>query len=110
MSDESPKPRPIEANGIRCQPWADLQDVIPLPAPYALYIEPTNVCNLKCTFCPTGDSQLLKSVGRPKGFMLMDLFRKIVQDIKEFAAPLRVVHFYKDGEPLLARPFPGMVR
>jgi hypothetical protein len=42
--------------------------------------------------------------------MPMDLFRKIARDIKEFGAPRRVLHFYKDSEPLLARPFPDMVR
>ena len=28
-----------------------LVDVLPLPAPYTIYIEPTRACNLKCFFC-----------------------------------------------------------
>ena len=36
--------------------------------------------NFKCVFCPTGDSELLKSVNRPKGMMDLDLFKKVVDD------------------------------
>ena len=40
-----------------------------------VWIDPTNVCNFKCTFCPTGDDELLKSVNRPKGFMTLETFK-----------------------------------
>ena len=40
-----------------------------------VWIDPTNVCDFKCTFCPTGDDDLLKSL-RPKGQMTMKLTKK----------------------------------
>ena len=30
----------------------DLSTHIPLVKPFTIYIEPTNICNFKCKFCP----------------------------------------------------------
>jgi radical SAM protein with 4Fe4S-binding SPASM domain len=87
-----------------------LEEVIPLPAPYVIYIEPTNLCNFQCKFCPTSDKELLKKVGRPAGQMGMALFQKITDDIKRFGYRLKLASLYKDGEPLLNKAFPEMVR
>jgi len=87
-----------------------LQDVIPVPTPYQLVIDTTNACNFKCEFCPTSDRELLKSVGRPIGYMPYELFCKIIDDCKEFDRPIRRIDFGKDGEPLLNKRFPDMVR
>jgi radical SAM protein with 4Fe4S-binding SPASM domain len=47
--------------------------------PLRLWIEPTDVCNLRCVMCP-------QSVPRAfaKGYMEMDLFRKIVDEARGF--------------------------
>ena len=50
----------IEAKDLRCKKREPLAEKIPLPAPYVVYIEPSNLCNFKCIFCPTGDPELLK--------------------------------------------------
>ena len=80
---------------------AKLIDVIPLSTPYAAYIEPANVCNFRCKFCPTGHPSLLRKVNRPSGIMEFELFEKIIQDFKQFPEKLRVLFIHKDGEPLL---------
>ena len=100
----------IEAKNLRASKRAILSEVIPLPAPYVIYIEPTNLCNFKCAFCPTGDKELLKRVGRPSGMMDIKLLKKIVDDIKALQTKIKVVSLYKDGEPLLHPEFPEMVR
>lgn len=100
----------IQAKEYRCPNRKQLQDIIPLPAPFVVYIEPANVCNFRCSFCPTGDFELLKKVHRPSGIMSMELFRKIVDDLSEFGEKLSLVNMYKDGEPLLNKHFPEMVR
>ena len=87
-----------------------LQDVIPIPTPYQHVIDTTNACNFKCAFCPTSDRELLKSVGRPVGTMSFDLFCKIIDDCKSFDRPIRRIDFGKDGEPLLNKKFPDMIR
>lgn len=102
--------RRIQAKDLRCAERQPLQDLIPLPAPFVVYIEPSNLCNFRCAFCPTADKALLDQVGRPRATLPMDLFRKIVEDLKAFPVPLKLASLYKDGEPLLHRDFPEMVR
>ena len=62
--------------------------------PDRLYVESTNYCNLKCVMCPTG----LGVIARPKGYMEMDLFRRIVDETASFA-PAIVLHSW--GEPMM---------
>ncbi len=91
----------IEAKELRCKNRQPLQDLIPLVAPFVVFIEPTNLCNLRCVFCPTSDGRLLKNVGRPAGMMPIKVFEKIVRDLREFESPAKIIHLYKDGEPFL---------
>ncbi len=100
--------RRIQAKDLRCQDRQPLQELIPLPAPFVVYIEPTNLCNFRCEFCPTGDKALLDRVGRPRATLSMELFRKVVDDLKAFRRPLKLASLYKDGEPLLHKDFPEM--
>lgn len=87
----------------------DLSRVLPLTTPFSLLIDPSNGCNFRCVFCATGSPDLLKDIGRPRGSMKFDLFRKIVDDLAAFDAPLKSVHLYKDGEPLVNPRLPEMV-
>ncbi len=99
----------IHASDLRvATPRIPLHEVVPLAAPFSLYIEPTSLCNLGCKFCPTGHRHLMKM--RPNGTMSLDLFCKIVDDIGQFGRKLKRVNLYKDGEPLLNKQFPEMVR
>jgi len=100
----------IEKEDIGPTPLADL---LPLAMPLSLLIDPTNKCNFQCTFCPTGDSGLLDSVGRSLGFMDYDLFTKIIDDLgsmcSEEGGKLRKLDLYKDGEPLLNKKLASMI-
>ncbi|MGD0835201.1 MAG: radical SAM/SPASM domain-containing protein [Polyangia bacterium] len=87
-----------------------LQDVIPLSTPFVLLVDPVNICNFRCTFCPTGDSALIRSSGRWRGRLDYDLYTKIIDDLAEFDRPLRVLRLYKEGEPLLHPRLADMVR
>jgi radical SAM protein with 4Fe4S-binding SPASM domain len=99
----------INAKELRCQNRQPLQELIPLSTPFVVFIEPTNLCNLRCVFCPTSDKKLLSHVGRPAGMMPMKLFEKIVKDLSEFESPTKKIHLYKDGEPLLHRNLTDML-
>lgn len=89
--------------------YRKLAEVLPLPGPFTIHVDPTNRCNFKCTFCPTGDFDLLKSVQRPKGDMSIELFVKIIDDIAEFDKKVKRLHLYKDGEPFLHRDLGAMI-
>ena len=89
-----------------------LQEILPLPLPESMHIDPANICNFRCAFCPTGDKPLLASVGRPSGIMDFDLYTRIIDDLAEMVRrsgrTLSILHLYKDGEPLLNPRFPEM--
>ena len=89
-----------------------LHALLPLPMPEAMHVDPANVCNFHCPFCPTADKALLATVGRPHGLMPPALFEKILADMREMearcGARLTTLHLYKDGEPLLNRDFAAM--
>jgi radical SAM protein with 4Fe4S-binding SPASM domain len=100
----------IQAKDLRIEQRADLAAVVPLDTPYSLFIEPTNTCNFRCSYCPTGDTALLQKVGRKNKLMDWSLFVKIVDDLKQFPRKLRMVNMYKDGESLIHPRFTDMVR
>ncbi|MEW6195355.1 MAG: radical SAM/SPASM domain-containing protein [Bacteroidota bacterium] len=86
---------------------------LPLSVPHSLHIDPTNLCNFRCIFCPTGDFELLKTINRPKGVMRYELFCKIIDELAEMCAESRQrvneLHLYKDGEPLIHKELGRMI-
>lgn len=60
--------------------------------PVEIAIEVTNHCNLNCIMCPR------QKMKREKGFMDFDLFKKIVDEAKEYT---EFVFLHLAGEPLL---------
>jgi radical SAM protein with 4Fe4S-binding SPASM domain len=81
---------------------------IPCETPLSLFIEPTNLCNFGCHFCPTGDAKLLSGV-KKRTHLSLGLLTKILSDVKTFPSRIRKLHLNKDGEPLLNPDFPTMV-
>jgi len=70
--------------------------------PTVLWIEPTNKCNLKCIMCPNRkipEDQL--------GFMDWDTYKKIIDEIKEFASS---IYLLLAGESLLHKDIYRMIR
>lgn len=70
--------------------------------PLRLWIEPTSVCNLRCVMCPNKELEKAQ-----KGFMDFGLFRKIVDEVKDFAFDVHLLH---RGESLLHPEFFDMVK
>lgn len=71
--------------------------------PYQYTIEATNICNLKCTFCPQSDPEHLKR--RPRG-KLSEENLKIFLDKRAGVGPgNRNINFTLDGEPLINKDF-----
>lgn len=97
------KPRINQENRTR------LETVIPLSTPMVLFVDPSSACNFKCSFCPNGDVDLIRTTGRWQGPMSMDVYRKVIDDLKEFDEPLKVLRLYKEGEPFLNKNFADMI-
>jgi radical SAM protein with 4Fe4S-binding SPASM domain len=70
--------------------------------PVRLWIEATSVCNLRCVMCPNKD---LKR--EEKGFMDIGLFRKIIDEARDFVFDVNLIH---RGEGLLHPEFGRLVR
>jgi radical SAM protein with 4Fe4S-binding SPASM domain len=100
----------IEAKDLRGERRERLIDAVPLPAPWTMFIDCGNPCNARCVYCPTGDTELLRKIGRKNVLMSWELFTKVVGDIKAFPRRLKRVNSYKDGEPLIHPRFTDMMR
>ena len=89
----------------------ELKNALPLRTPYVIYIDPSDTCNFRCKFCPSGNLELMKKTrGRGHGPMDFEKYKGIIDSLKEFPDPIRVIRLYKEGEPLVNPRFADMVR
>jgi len=70
--------------------------------PFRLWIEATNFCNLKCTMCLNRSIKI-----EEKGFMEFELFKKIIDEAKDFVYSVNLHH---RGESLLHKDLPEMIK
>lgn len=70
--------------------------------PTCLVIESTNICNLKCPLCPTGQ----RIPGRARGKMSFTNFKKIIDELGSYLYSLRLENW---GEPLLNEEIYSMI-
>lgn len=89
----------------------ELKAALPLRTPYVIHIDPSDTCNFHCKFCPSGNLELMKKTkGRGYGTMSLDEYKNIIDSLEEFSDPIRVIRLYKEGEPLVNKHLPEMVR
>lgn len=93
---------------IVCKERHKLEDVIPLDTPYTLAIDPSNVCNFKCSFCAIQYKK--EELPFRKQLMDIELFKKIIDDLTQFPERLKVLRVNGQGEPLLNPNLPDMIR
>lgn len=70
--------------------------------PAVATIEPTNICNLHCIECPTGNNSLTRN----KGYIDTLLYKRIID---ELSPNLTWLMLYFQGEPLLHRQLPELI-
>jgi MoaA/NifB/PqqE/SkfB family radical SAM enzyme len=70
--------------------------------PIKLIVEVTNICNLRCPACFTGDEQQ----GRARGHIAPDLYRRTLDELAPY---LWRVEFCNWGEPLLGKHIVPMI-
>ena len=69
--------------------------------PWSAKIEPTNICNLQCTYCPRDEAPY------GLGSMSLENFQLLIDEIKNHTF-LIAIHLW--GEPLLHKKLPTMIR
>jgi len=71
--------------------------------PYSLSVEPTNICNLHCPECPSGNGELT----RKRGTILFDDYKKIIDDSYKYLLNL---FLYFQGEPFISKNIFEMIK
>ncbi len=89
---------PADYASLRTQKRIDLVEAIPLKGPLSVYIEPTNICNFKCIFCPESFSDYEERAGGLFRLSPED-FAHIAEQIKNIGT-VETLNFYMMGEPL----------
>ena len=74
--------------------------------PTFVSVEPANVCQLRCPECPVGmKGERLKVKG--ERFMSREVWERVLSEVKDTA---HTIQFYFQGEPLLNKDLPQMIR
>lgn len=97
--------RSFRKNFGQVEPWVEARNRRQLVVDYGpayVFIEPTNACNLKCPYCPTG----VGLQNRKRGLIKFDLVEKIVSEIKH--KPIQF-GFWLAGEPMIHPELVDMV-
>ena len=92
-----------------------LAEVIPLAAPFTVYIEQTKYCNFKCFYCihstrDEADGEF-RALGHRMQHMDEGFYEKIIRELKEFPQDgIKRIVFSGLGEPLMNPRLPDYVR
>lgn len=87
---------------------ARLADLLPAAMPFSMYVEPSNVCNFKCTFCPESFADYEEQAGGRRSMSFAD-FKKVCADVRAMGR-LKVLRLFMLGEPLLHKELPDFIR
>ena len=77
--------------------------------PLFISVEPAAICQLHCPACPVGrgENQKSKITNHQSPMMPLEVFRRVLAECRETAS---VIQFYFQGEPLLNKDLPQMIR
>jgi radical SAM protein with 4Fe4S-binding SPASM domain len=78
-----------------------LADNLPLSTPYMVQIFPVYGCNFKCSYCLHSLKNSERRFVAEKNVMDFDVYKKSIDDLKEFPQKVKMLRFAATGEPLL---------
>jgi radical SAM protein with 4Fe4S-binding SPASM domain len=87
----------------------DLASALPLLAPYSVHIDICSYCNFKCNFCFQSDAAI-KNKQLARGYMGLELYRRIIDDLSHFPGKFRKIKIGLHGEPTLHPDLPAMIK
>ena len=99
------------SNAIKCY-WNYALSLLGLVrishAPTFISVEPASVCQLRCPECPVGQRNTHTSTSRDvKRTMSLEVWERVLTEAKDYA---HTIQFYFQGEPLLNKDLPQMIR
>jgi radical SAM protein with 4Fe4S-binding SPASM domain len=71
--------------------------------PLFLMVEPTNICNLKCPMCPSGNGDMSRSLGK----LDLENYKRLLDNVGDY---ILQVQLWNQGEPLINKNFHEFVR
>ena len=93
---------------LKTGPRVRLADQVPLRGPLSVYVEPTNICNFKCVFCPESFSNYEEKAGGLFQMKPHD-FERVAEQIGRIGT-VKTLNFYMMGEPFVNRSLLDYVR
>ena len=97
--------RTVMAGGAR----SVLKDTLPLDTPYLVQMFPSYACNFRCGFCLHALDKSQHGYISNVPFMDMELYRKCIDDMRNFPRKIKMLRFAAWGEPLLHKQIAEMV-
>src|SRR4030042_2646596 len=76
--------------------------------PIQVSIEPTNICNFKCSFCNQSAPDHFDK--RKAGMIDLTDYKVILKKIKKECKNLKIISLTLDGEPFLHKGLPQMIK
>jgi len=87
-----------------------LEDVAPLKTPFSVHIDVCSYCNFKCSFCFQADILGKKEKNFPYGMMSEELYKKTVDQLKEFPDKIKKIKIGNHGEPTMHPKLPEFIK
>jgi len=89
-----------------------LSEAIPLATPFSMFVFPTTYCNFKCVYCghSLGYDKMKEKYDFEPQNMSMATYKKIIEQVKEFPDKLKMLSLTGQGEPLINKELPLMVK
>ncbi len=88
-----------------------LSEIVPLQAPFTLFISPTHRCNFKCYYCTHSKNAEEKE---HSGFQVVDisedLIDRLLSQVQFFEGKIKRIVFTGLGEPLMNKHLPDIIR
>jgi len=100
----------LKYTDLKCTDRQDLMEVLPLPKPFTVLVEPTSVCCFRCVMCfqsLPGSSYFTDN----RMHMPLERFARVIDQLAAWEGPkVKVLKLSLYGEPLLNPDFAAMVR
>jgi radical SAM protein with 4Fe4S-binding SPASM domain len=90
----------ISYSKLKSKTRISLEENIPLDFPLVLFVDPCDLCQLRCPFCPQHNSDFYK-FNKGEHFLSIRLWEKLFGEIANSGKILKSLNLYGLGEPLL---------
>lgn len=78
-----------------------LAQAVPLKTPFIVQVFPAYACNFRCNYCIHSIDPSKRGFISDTKYLDFDLYKKAIDDLKEFPEKIKMLRFAATGEPLL---------